>query len=83
MATEQIAVRLPVELLSAIDDLVDRGRYEGRAAAVGAGIVALTEAERRRVHQDLIDGHSGIPPAPSEDVTALASLRSAIAEEPW
>jgi Arc/MetJ-type ribon-helix-helix transcriptional regulator len=84
MATEQIAVRLPVELLSAIDDLVERGRYESRAAAVRAGIIALAEAERRRrVDENLIEGYTRIPPTPAEDAAALASLRSAIVEEPW
>ena len=48
MATEQIAVRLPEELLAVLDDLVARGVYESRAAAVRAGIEAVAELDRIR-----------------------------------
>lgn len=84
MRTEQIAVRLPAELLTALDDMVRRGTYANRAAAVRAGVRALVEAERRRrVDQSLIEGYTRVPPTPAEDAAALASLRQAIAEEPW
>ncbi len=84
MPTEQIAVRLPIELLAMVDDLVKRGRYESRAAAVRAGVIAIAEADRRRtVDEGLIDGYTRMPPTPGEDEAALASLRHAIAEEPW
>jgi Arc/MetJ-type ribon-helix-helix transcriptional regulator len=84
MATEQIAVRLPSELLREIDELVARGTYASRAAAVRASIEAMMEAERRRaIDQAIIEGYTRIPPTPEEDAWALASLRDAIAEEPW
>lgn len=83
MATEQRPIWLPVEVLSAIDDLVDRGRYESRIAAVRAGIVALADAEGRRIDDNLIEGYTRTPPTTSENDAALASLRTAIAEEPW
>jgi Arc/MetJ-type ribon-helix-helix transcriptional regulator len=82
--TEQIAVRLPPELLSALDDMVQRGRYESRAAAVRAGVTALVEADRRqRVDENLIEGYTLVPPTPQDDAAAEASLRQAILEEPW
>ena len=84
MATEQIAVRLPGSLLSELDDLGTRGVYESRAAAVRAGVEAITAAERhRQTDQAITDGYRRTPPTPAEDAAALASLRSAIAEEPW
>lgn len=84
MATEQIAVRLPTELLAEVDGLVDRGAYPSRAAAVRAGVEALAKAERRRaIDQSYVDGYTKYPPTQEEDALALASTREAIAEEPW
>jgi Arc/MetJ-type ribon-helix-helix transcriptional regulator len=84
MTSEQIAVRVPEDLLVRLDDLVRSGAYESRAAAVRAGIEAVAQMERRReVDQSIIDGYRQIPPTPSEEADALASLRQAIAEEPW
>ncbi len=84
MATEQIAVRMPTELLAEIDGLVDRGAYPSRAAAVRAGVEALAEAERRRsFDQSYVDGYTRYPPTEEEDTWALASTSEAIAEEPW
>lgn len=83
MATEQRPIELPAEVLSAIDVLVDRGRYGSRVAAGRAGIVALADAEGRRIDDKLIEGCTRTPPTSSEDDAALASLHTAIAEEPW
>ncbi len=84
VATEQIAVRLPVEQLRVLDDLVDRGRYATRAAAVRAGIDALAELDRRdRDDRSIREGYERIPPTAAESAAAVASLREAIAEEPW
>lgn len=84
MATEQIAVRIPDALLAALDDLVARGVYESRAAAVRAGIEAITELDRRRsLDRAMIDGYRRIPPTASERDVAVASLREAIIEEAW
>ena len=84
MATEQIAVRLPLPLLSAIDDLVSGGAYESRAAAVRAGIEALINLElQSRNDAAIVAGYTRRPPSASEEHSALASLREAILEEPW
>lgn len=84
MATEQIAVRLPGELLAELDDLVSRGVYESRAAAVRAGIETIMELERRRqTDRAVIEGYRRAPPTRAEHEAAIASLRDAIAEEPW
>lgn len=84
MATEQIAVRLPEEQLTVLDELVSRGVYTSRAAAVRAGIEAVVELDRRRVVDlAVIEGYQRTPPSEGERDAALASLRDAIVEEPW
>lgn len=84
MPTEQIAVRLPEELLIELDELVSRGVYESRAAAVRAGIEVVTELERRRqTDRAVIEGYRRTPPTKAEYAAAIASLRDAIVEEPW
>jgi len=84
VATEQIAVRLPHELLAEVDDLVARGVYESRAAAVRAGIEAVAEAERsRRIDGAVLEGYRRSPTGEADREAAIASLRDAILEEPW
>jgi Arc/MetJ-type ribon-helix-helix transcriptional regulator len=84
MGTEQIAVRLPEELLAEVDGLVARGLYESRAAAVRAGIEAVTESERRRqTDRAILEGYRRKPAREAEREAAVASLRDAILEEPW
>jgi Arc/MetJ-type ribon-helix-helix transcriptional regulator len=84
MVTEQIAVRLPSEQLEVLDDLVDRGVYATRAAAVRAGIDALVELDRRRRDdRSIVRGYQQTPPTEAESAAAFASLREAIIEEPW
>jgi Arc/MetJ-type ribon-helix-helix transcriptional regulator len=84
VATEQIAVRLPEELLSELDELVSRGIYVSRAAAVRAGIETVMELDRRRLtDRAVIEGYRRTPPTEAEREAAIASLRDAILEEPW
>lgn len=82
--TEQIAVRLPEDLMRELDELVGRGVYESRAAAVRAGIEAVVDLEHRRAtDRAVVEGYRRSPPTRGERVAALASLRDAIVEEPW
>ena len=84
MTSEQIAVRLPHELLARLDELVGRGVYETRAAGVRAGLEAISEIERQReLDRTTVDGYRLVPPTTAESDAALASLRASIAEEPW
>lgn len=77
-------MRLPEELLDQLDDLVATGLYRSRAAAVRAGIEAITElARRRRTDRDVIEGYRRVPATAAENAAAVASLRDAIVEEPW
>ncbi|MGH9054500.1 MAG: ribbon-helix-helix domain-containing protein [Acidimicrobiales bacterium] len=84
MATGQIAVRLPEELLGELDALVASGVYESRAAAVRAGIEAVTALEHRhQTDRAIVAGYTRAPATEAERGAAVASLRDAIAEEPW
>lgn len=84
MGTEQIAVRVPSDQLTVLDDLVERGVYASRAEAVRAGIRAITELDRRtQTDRAIVDGYRRVPPTEAEFDAAVASLRDAIAEEPW
>jgi Arc/MetJ-type ribon-helix-helix transcriptional regulator len=84
VTTEQIAVRVPSEQLAVLDDLVERGFYASRAAAVRAGIAALVDLDRRhRADRSIVEGYRRTPPTDAETAAAIASLRDAIAEEPW
>jgi Arc/MetJ-type ribon-helix-helix transcriptional regulator len=84
VATEQIAVRLPASLLVELDDLVRRGVYDSRAAAVRAGIEAITDMDRRRrIDAAVIEGYRRVPAGEADGPSARSSLRDAIAEEPW
>ena len=67
-----------------LDDLVARGVYESRAAAVRAGIDTVVEADRRRREDAaIVEGYRRTPPTDGDRESAIASLRQAIAEEPW
>lgn len=77
-------MRLASEQLAVLDDLVDRGVYASRAAAVRAGIEALLELDRRRQDdRSIVEGYQRTPPTAAGRAAAIASLRDAIAEEPW
>jgi Arc/MetJ-type ribon-helix-helix transcriptional regulator len=84
MTSEQIAVRIPRDLLAILDELVQSGLYESRAAAVRAGVEAIAQIERRReIDRSIIQGYKRTPPTLGEEAVALESLSAAIAEEPW
>lgn len=84
MTTEQIAVRLPEEQLALLDDLVGRGVYNSRAAAVRAGIEVVAELDRRRqLDASIVEGYRRTPPTDAEVAASIESLREAIVEEPW
>lgn len=84
MASEQIAVRLPDTLLRELDELVASGTYASRAAAVRAGVEAVTTAQRRyRIDQAIVEGYGQLPQTAAEAAAAIASTVEAIGEEPW
>lgn len=84
MSTTQIAVRLPADLLAGLDELIAAGAFESRAAAVRAGVEAITaERARQEIDQAIIDGYRRMPTTTDELRAARAFLRDSIREEPW
>jgi Arc/MetJ-type ribon-helix-helix transcriptional regulator len=82
--SEQIAVRLPDELLASLDELVTGGRFESRAGAVRAAIEELLDRERRhRVGEEIAAGYLRIPQTDEEVAVATAAAIRSIEEEPW
>ena len=64
--------------------LVANGAYESRAAAVRAGIEAISHDEcRNRIDRAIVDGYTRQPQTEEDERAAAASLRDAIADEPW
>ena len=84
MATTQIAIRLDDQLLAAVDQLVDAGGGESRADVMRQALDLLFQAqEKERIDRRMVDGYTRTPSTATEDAAAEASLRDAIAEEPW
>ncbi|MGH2750761.1 MAG: hypothetical protein ACRDK3_07800 [Actinomycetota bacterium] len=60
-----------------MDELVDRGIYESRAAAVRAGVEAIAQIEQRRaLDRSIVEGYSRTPPTPADEAAALESRKS-------
>lgn len=84
MSTTQIAVRLPDELLAAVDLLVSRGDAGNRTDAVRRGLQFLVaEMERREIDRAIVDGYTRNPQTSGETGWAEESLKAAIEQEPW
>lgn len=84
MSSIQIAVRLPADLLEAVDGLIEGGVAENRAELVRHALERFVdEAERIRIDQAITDGYRRIPATRDEEAAASATLRQSIAEEPW
>ena len=84
MPTTQIAVRIDREQLDALDQLIAEGEFNSRADAVRVGLAAVMRAARsRQIDVAIVAGYEEHPPTLQEDAAAQATLREAIAEEPW
>lgn len=84
MATTQIAIRVPDDLLEEVDRMVESGSLESRADAVRRGLEHLVAlARRQRIDLAIVDGYRRAPPAGSDEVLAEAALRASLLEEPW
>ena len=82
--SEQIAIRIPSELASALDRLVGSGRFRTKADAVRAALEELVEEERRRdVGKQIAEGYRRIPQDDDEVAAATESALRSIHEEPW
>lgn len=82
--SQQIAVRLPDDLLGELDWVVVRVGYESRADAVRTAIESLVQAERRRAEAEaIVAGYERYPQTDDEVAVARAAALRSIREEPW
>jgi Arc/MetJ-type ribon-helix-helix transcriptional regulator len=82
--TEQIAVRIPLELATGLEELVSEGRFETKADAIRAAIRALVDQERRhQIGERIAEGYRRVPQTDDEVAAAAAAAIRSIHEEPW
>ena len=78
----QIAIRIPKEDLSALDDAIARGSFPNRAAALREALERLLRQERER---DIVEAYRrGYGEQPQEDwlgETGLAAFTALVAAE--
>jgi len=70
--TEQVAVRIPMRDLSALDEAIARGRFPNRAAALREGLERLLREEREREIDEAY--RRGYGEQPQEDWIGEAGL---------
>ncbi|MBW3557798.1 MAG: ribbon-helix-helix domain-containing protein [Actinobacteria bacterium] len=79
-----VAIRLPDEMVAAIDRLVADGVFTTRSEAFRTALVALLrEHEEGVVDQQIADGYRRVPQTDAEVAAAAAATRALIEEEPW
>ena len=82
--TVQIAVKLPDELVAALDQLVTDGAFDSRSSAVRHGVAVVLAAHRRHaVEQAYADGYSRWPETEEELRRATQLAVESINDEPW
>ncbi len=82
--TTQIAVKLPDELVTAIDRLVDDGRFPNRSAAVRRALDDLVAAnERATIDRAFARGFRSVPETEDELADATRLAVESINDEPW
>lgn len=82
--TTQIAVKLPDELVSRVDDLVSKGAFRNRSAAVRDGLEAVVRAKAREgLDQQYARAFALVPESDDELAHATQLAIQSIAEEPW
>ncbi len=82
--TVQIAVKLPDELVAALDQLVTEGAFDSRSSAVRHGVAVVLAAHRRHaVEQAYVEGYARVPETGEEMQEATQMALESINEEPW
>lgn len=80
----QIVTRIPDDLATQLDDLVERGVVESRSEAVRQGLRRLVDDDRRaQVAQKIVDGYRRIPQDDDDGLWSDSATIAMIAEEPW
>ena len=82
--TIQIAVKLPDDVVAAVDRLVGEGRFPSRSAAVRRALDDLVAAsERAAVDEAFARGFRAVPETADELSDAMRLAVEAINDEPW
>lgn len=82
--TTQIAVKLPDEVVAAVDRLVDEGTFPSRSAAVRRALDGLLAASQRAaVDEAFARGFRDSPDTAGELADAMRLAVEAINDEPW
>lgn len=82
--TTQIAIKIADDLLARVDELVARGEFPSRSAAVRQGLMTLLLAQRRReIDKAFRDGFRQAPEAEEELSDANRLAVEAIHDEVW
>lgn len=80
----QIAIRIPDELATALDELVATGEFESRAEVVRSALGGFLDAERRRrIGESIADGYRRVPQTDEEIRVATEAAIRSLHEEPW
>ncbi|MBM3696487.1 MAG: hypothetical protein FJW79_11260 [Actinobacteria bacterium] len=80
----QVVTRIPADLLSEIDALVDDETVASRSDAVRRGLEMLIDRERRRrVVASIVGGYTALPQTEEEVGWADEATRRMIGQEPW
>ena len=80
----QLALRVPEECISGLDELVKNGEFANRAEAARFAVVHFLED--RRTARDVrlvVESYTELPQSPRELAEGEEVLRRLIAEEPW
>jgi Arc/MetJ-type ribon-helix-helix transcriptional regulator len=79
-----VAIRLPDEVVRALDELVDKGRYSTRTDAIRSAIAALLATyQEAAIDRVLVEAYTRQPQTDEELAVARAATRVLIEEEPW
>lgn len=82
--TKQIAVKLPDELVSALDQLIEHGAFASRSHAVRSGLETMINARRREeLDRRYRDAAAQLPETREEIADAARLAVEAINDEPW
>ena len=79
-----VALRLPDELVEALDELVAGGRYSTRTEVIRSAVEALLAAhEQVAIDHAIVAGYRRLPQTDDEIAAATAATIALIEEEPW
>lgn len=82
--TKQIAVKLPGELVGALDQLIEQGAFDSRSHAVRSGLETVINARRREeLDRRYRDAAAQLPESREEIADATRLAVEAIHDEPW